>query len=724
MIKGTKTFHDMKKQALSSYLVGFLLIAIALPSCKSERYDDALSPEEALKQFELVDGFAIDVFAAEPHVMDPVEMVFDEQGDIYVVEMGDYPYKPEPGEGRGKIRLLKDEDGDGKIDTSFIFAEGLPDATSILPWEGGLIVTSAPDILYLKDTTGDGRADIREVLFTGFFENNSEAQITNLRYGVDNWIYANNSGQRGEVKFNRTPDAPPLAVGGGDFRFRLDKNLFEVESGLGQFGLAMDDWGNRFFTQNTLHIQTAPIPWRYLHRHDYLPSYNGVHNIYAHDLSIYQISEPPHWRVERSKQRQQQYDEAGLDRVEHIEGHFTGASGGTLYAADLFPESFYGNVFTGDVACNLVHRDVIVPIETAPFFSARRDSTEMDKEFLASTDTWFRPVNFSVGPDGALYVIDMYRQHIETPVSIPDELKEDMDFIYGNQYGRIYRIYPDHTDRPTLQKPALRDKSTAELVELLSHSGQWWRLQAQRLIVERQDISVVPVLEELHAEHTDPRTRLHALYTLEGLESLKASTVRRSLDDVDAQVRRHAVILSERYPELVQVLAKKVDDEAPQTAFQAALSIGQFSNNIAVPALVKVVQKHHADEWFMKAVLSSEAGSSTTLLAQLAQRDFFQDGNSHKVKFIGDFSHVVGARGKSEDVLALVSIISQPALQGKTELREAVVSGFSKGVASVDMNESEKKAIRDALSRQQGDGTDELRNAIHKVLVAPDQSEE
>src|SRR5690606_3177647 len=165
-------------------LQGWLLVGLS--ACSGTRYEDARSPEEALKTFELKDGFEMEVFATEPHVMDPIDLVFDENGNMYVVEMGDYPYKPASDRGKGKIKLLKDTDGDGRIDETTTIADGLADATSVLPWKGGLLVTAAPDILFLRDTTGDGRADLREVLFTGFFENNSEAQITNLRYGVDN----------------------------------------------------------------------------------------------------------------------------------------------------------------------------------------------------------------------------------------------------------------------------------------------------------------------------------------------------------------------------------------------------------------------------------------------------------------------------------------------------------------------------------------------------------
>ncbi|MGK6351738.1 PVC-type heme-binding CxxCH protein [Parapedobacter sp. DT-150] len=676
--------------------VEFLGMSVmCLGACTGTRYEGALPPDEALDAFALKSGFEMEVFAAEPQVMDPIDLVFDEEGRMYVVEMGDYPYKPEPGKGRGKIKVLKDADGDGRIDETTVFAEGLPDVTSVLPWGGGLIVTSAPDILFLKDTTGDDVADSREVLFTGFFENNSEAQITNLRYGVDNWIYANNNGQRGEVTFTRRPDLPALSVAGGDFRFRLDKNLVEVESGAGQFGLALDDWGNRFFTQNTLHIQTAPMPWRYLKRHEHLPSYAATANIYAHDLRVFQASEPPYWRVERSKQRQEQYDASGLDRVEYIEGHFTGASGGTMYNANLFPDAFYGNVFTGEVSCNLVHRDVVESTGKGPFFTAHRHESELESEFLTSTDPWFRPVNFCVGPEGALYVVDMYRQHIETPVSIPEELKTDMDFEQGNQYGRIYRIFPEGHRPKDYGNPKLGEKTAAELVAVLSHADHWWRIQAQRLLIERQDKSTVPAIEQLFRTHQDPRTRLHAFYVLEGLDALSASVVKQALNDEEANVRRHAVMVAERFPECRDELLKRVDDPVAHTAFQAVLSAGQFADDRSVAALAHAAVNHADDGWFRKAVLSAEPGSSAELLAQLTKAGFFEQEDDGRVRFIEDFGYVSGSSGQVSDILAATDRFKDESMTAR--YRVAFLSGLSTGLQKTEMEAKDKGLLKKTL---------------------------
>ncbi|MEC3878319.1 PVC-type heme-binding CxxCH protein [Parapedobacter sp. 10938] len=677
------------------YIVGIGALSFLIGCGEQPRYAESLSPEEALEAFEIEDGFEIALFASEPYISDPIELLFDEDGNAYVVEMGDYPYKPEEGDGLGIIKLVKDTDGDGVIDSAIVFAEGIADATSMMPYDGGLLVAAAPDILYLKDTDGDGKADSTEVLFTGFFENNSEAQITSFRYGVDNWIYMNNNGQRGEVTFTRRPDLAPIPVGGKDFRFRLDRNLFEVESGLGQFGLTLDDWGHRFFTQNTLHLQTAPIPARYLYRHSFMPTYGAVANIYGNDLTAYNISEAPYWRVERSEGRQKQYDEAGLDRVEHVFGHFTGASGGRMYNAGLFPDAYYGNIFTAEVALNLVHRDVIDYTQEGPFLTAKRAPEGVEKEFLASTDPWFRPTSSTVGPDGALYVVDMYRQHIETPVSIPDTLKEDMDFLYGKELGRIYRIYPKGK-RPELAKPGLTGKSTSELVDILTHHDQWWRTSAQKLIVERQDVSVIDQVTGLFETHDDPRTRLHALYTLEGLDALSPDLVAAALLDDHGQIRRHGVILAERYPSLLPSVIALADDDEAYVAFQVALSLGQFGQTPEiVGALAKLGAKYGHDAWFRKAILSSHAGSSYAVYDQLQHTDFFEQGDDGHKKFVEELAYVIAARSDVAEHNQLFSTF--PVSDEGYEA--AIVRGFANGIKKAALDEKQKRNLAADLDR-------------------------
>ena len=228
-------------------------------------YDtDPTEPAEAGAKLVLVDGFRAELFAAEPHVVDPVEICFDEAGGIYVAEMLDYPFDPAEGEQpRSRIRFLEDADGDGKIDKATVFADRLLQVTSVLPWKKGVFATSAPDILYLQDTDGDRIADTKEVFYTGFQsrEVSSESRVTNLRYGLDNWIYAANNGRPGEI---RSPPIPRQAERlGARLRFPLQppaRAISPPAAGPTQFGMSFDEWGNRFVTQNTVHLRHAVLP--------------------------------------------------------------------------------------------------------------------------------------------------------------------------------------------------------------------------------------------------------------------------------------------------------------------------------------------------------------------------------------------------------------------------------------------------------------------------------
>lgn len=690
-----------------------LLFILTGYSCTQQRYPDPLTPEQALESFQLREGFKIELFAAEPHVLDPVEMVFDEQGNAFVAEMPDYPFMPEQSQGLGRIRMLQDTDGDGRIDNAVIFADSILEATSMLPWKGGLIVTAAPHILYLKDTDGDFRADEKEILFTGFFENNSEAQITSLRFGVDNWIYAANNGQAGVVRFTRKPDAPALSMAGADFRFRLDRNEFEQESGGAQFGLTMDDWGSRFITQNTLHIRQVVIPWRYTHRHSHLASTNALLNVSDHELEMFQQTPPPYWRAERTRRRQIQYKEQNLDRVEYAEDHFTGCSGGTFYDGDAFPPEYYGNVFTGDVAGNLVHRDVLVPLKDRPTVVAKRDEGERDREFLASTDSWFRPSGFTVGPDGFLYVVDMYRQHIETPLSIPEDLKEDMDFLAGSDKGRIYRIVPENARANKKAAPGLREKSSSDLIKLLTHSNRWWRLQAQRLLLERQDAAVVPSAKDLFYSHEDPRVRLHALYVLEGLNAMDPALVKKAMGDAHSGVRKHGLILSERYPQLLPQVLEMLDDSSLHVVFQAALTAGGSSDKKVVDALAKVLALHGQDVLFRTAVLSGNTGPSVALLDKLiTKHSFLEKPEPWKESFLAELSYSIGSANQPGEINAFLDILTLKSMEKEPGWQAEGVSGLKRGLQKSSADDSSRKETLEAI---QTTNADQVREAIRRL---------
>ncbi len=481
-----------------SRLVLTLLVLIAC-SCsrRNNQAPDPLSADKSLQTFRLSEDFHVELFASEPNVVDPVDMAFDENGKIYVAEMIDYPDDPPPGkQPRSRIVLLEDRDGDGRIDHSTIFADNLLAVSGLMPWKGGMIVTAAPQILYLKDTDGDGKADVRQVLYSGFRLQNPQHRIANPRLGMDNWIYVANDGADGKIASTEHPERPPVLVRGADFRFQPISGQAEAASGPTQFGLSFNDWGDRFATSNTFHLHHAVVPMKYLARSPALTVPAVSEYLYPateEALRVYQLTPPQRWRQERTRVRQQRYQENGGKRVEQLSGYFTAASGGIVYTGDAFPPEYVGDVFTGEVAGNLVRHDKLTPKGVT--FEAH--PAKIGVEFLASTDVWFRPCNFANAPDGNLYMLDFYREVIESPEYIPDAIKKLIDFHHGDDRGRIYRIAPNHPPRRGDLKVNLGRASVAELVKQLENPNGWNRETAHRLLLERQDRSAAPLLADL-----------------------------------------------------------------------------------------------------------------------------------------------------------------------------------------------------------------------------------
>lgn len=652
-----------------------ILILCCFISCsnKTEKlYDDPKSVDEEIKSFQLAKGFTIQNVAAEPNVVMPVSMAIDEDGITYVVQMSDYPFIPDSSNGQSSIVVLLDVDNNGIYDSSIVFIDKVPDITYVLPYKKGILVAAAPHIFFMKDNDGDYKADQIDTLFSGFFNKNSEAQITDFTYGLDNWIYANNLGQPGQVKFLQKPDAPALSMAGHDFRFRLDKGLFEAESGTGQFGLALNDLNHRFYTQNTLHIQTNPIPWRYLRRHNLLASYKADRNISDHELEMFQLTPPPYWRKTRSERRQHQYDSLKLNQTEWADKHFTGASGGTFYGGDAFPAEYYGSIFTGEVAGNLVHRDVLTRPDNDITYTASRAVNEKDKEFLSSTDSWFRPASLYSGPDGNLFVIDMYRQHIETPVSIPEDLKANMDFYAGNDMGRIFLIKPEGYDRSGYKQPAMSKMTVAELVPLLAHPNAWWRTTAQRLLVERQDPSVAGLLRELLQSDKSTNARLRALYTLEGLNLLTANDVSIALRDKDPGMREHGLMLAEDFPALSDNIISLINDPVKYVSFQAVLSTGNLPKAKAIPALAHALDIH-ADSLMVIAVLTSNTGISGALLPALTKNGFVNKSDLSVKIYLGALAYAFALQDQTANTSTLA------ALANNKERIDIIASGLLRG---------------------------------------------
>ncbi|MES2378857.1 MAG: PVC-type heme-binding CxxCH protein [Bacteroidota bacterium] len=680
-------------------------------SCLAQRYADALSPEESLKKIRVAKGFKVQIYAAEPYVLDPVDLQYDDEGNAYVVEMPDYPFEAQDGKGTGQIRKLIDTDGDGRVDKAVVFADHITEGTSILPWKGGLIITAAPYIYYFKDTNGDGKADKREVLFSGFFSRNSEAQVTSLRFGADNWIYANNRGQSGMITFSKKPGSPPVEVAGADFRFRLDNNKFELETGPGQFGQTIDDWGHRFFTENSIHVQQSIIPWRYTHRHAFMPISKFNLSISDHNEIMFQETATPYWRQKRTDGRNAAFKERGSASVEYARDRFTGAAGGTIYRGAALPKDYYGSFFVTDVAGAVVHRDILTPDSKSPVMVAKRPDDELKNEFLASTDTWFRPVTTTSGPDGFIYLIDYYRQHIETPVSIPDELKTDMDFMAGSDKGRIYRILPeDATYKPV--QANLKKMTNAQLVQQLSNPNAWYIYTAHRLLIERGAKTAIPALKTLFKTAKDARARLHAMYIIEGLGGLTSDIVKKALNDTEPGVRENALMLAERYPALLPIIIEKTNDPSPRVVLQATLSLGQFPAKSIIPTLVKVTEKTGDDQWMRMAVISCNAGSSADFNTALANGGFYKQENPWKKSFVESMSFVIGARNNKAQLAAYLTAVDGEQAAWQASAIKGLVSGLGFSPTATD----EQKAALANIKTDSEAATKQAIASLKKLL--------
>ena len=512
----------------------------------------------------------MDLVAAEPDVISPVAIAFDAHGRMFVAEMIDYPLGTEG----GQIRCLEDRDGDGRFETATVFASKLPYPNGVLPWNGGVLVTAAPDILFLKDTDGDNRADERRAILTGFAPGNQQLRANGLLWGLDNWVYGANGRSDGSVR--------GISLKGHDFRFRPGTGEFEALAGRSQFGLARDEWGNRFLSWNTIAVRHEVIPERYLLRNPNLSGGEGV----------FDITEPG------DKGEIFPLTPAPLTFNKESTSHFNALAGLTIYC---------GDAFVGETLRNLVHRRRLVP--DGPTFIAKR--VEHGKEFLASTDPWFHPVNFANGPDGALYIADFYRQWVEHPLYVPEKLRDSQAWRTGAEHGRIWRV-ANKNEKLNHRLPKLDEASTAQLVDALKNSNPWWRDTAQRLLVEQQSREAVPLLKTVLQE-TNPIPAIHALWVLEEFGALDDSLLRQA-----THTREHMVRIAER-----RGFVPEVGGDA-KLDLQVILSLGVIGDS---NRLAHLAMKYSGARWHQLALacnntnaLLREARPQTNRLATATDR--------------------------------------------------------------------------------------------------------
>jgi putative membrane-bound dehydrogenase-like protein len=511
----------------------------------------AVEPADALRTFQIQPGFELQLVAHEPQVSDPIDACFDASGRLYVAEMHGYPYSEEVREQQplplGKkdacmVRRLEDRDGDGVFETSTVYAAGISWVTSVACWEDGLFVLAPSKLYFYRDTNGDGVADEQEVVLEGFSRANVQGVANNLKWGLDGRLYLSGGTNGGEL----TQRGQPIgSLRGRDLAIHPRTRQVEFITGGRQFGSSFDDWGNRFVCSNSDHIQQVLYPLQALEKGTISLAGSPIISIGKEGpaAQVFRRSPAEPWRIERTARRAA--DPAFRSRLPESElvptGFFTSATGVTIYRGHAYLAEYHGQAFIGDVGGNLIHRKQLTR-EGARWLATRADT---DVEFISSTDTWFRPANFVNGPDGCLYILDMYRETIEHPASIPEDIKAKVDLESGYDRGRIYRIAPTGWKRPEQEDLAV--KPSTELVELLAHPNAWHRETAARLLLERQDRTIADPLRTVLYNSPVAVGRLQALYALRFLGLLKEPDLARALDDPEPQLVAHAVQLCQPF---------------------------------------------------------------------------------------------------------------------------------------------------------------------------------
>jgi mono/diheme cytochrome c family protein/glucose/arabinose dehydrogenase len=570
----------------------------------------ALSAGDELKTFQLAPGIRVELVASEPMIERPVAVQFDPDGRLWVVEMRAYmPNLEGTGEDQpvGRVSVLTDTDGDGVMDKRQVFLDGLVMPRAITLVRGGALIGAPPYLWFCRDTDGDGKADEKIEVASDFgfpidptniAIGEPENKPNNPLWGYDNWIY----------------------IGHYNAKFRWRDGLWErgLNSPLGEWGLSQDDWGHFFNDSNSSQLHAQIVPSRYLDRNPHYPRPRGRNVGVAENQFVWPARVTP--GINRGYVPEMLRDNKLKE--------FTAACAPWIYRGDLFPAEFRGNAFVCEPAGNLIKRDFV----TAEHGTLKAREAYEQREFIASTDERFRPVNLTTGPDGALYICDMYHGIIEHRVSVSKYLEDQvkargLDKPTG--LGRIWRVVPENAPRPA--PPSMSKETPAQWVAHLSHRNAWWRETAQRLLVERGDASVAPALESLAAQGTEPMGRLHALCTLDGLQRLTAKVALHALHDPDPRVRAAALRVGETLlqgNDRPQLLAKWIalagSEAVPEVQLQLALSLGEARDHAADVAMAALCQRAPDHPYLRDAVLTGVGGRelelAEALLAQPADK--------------------------------------------------------------------------------------------------------
>src|SRR3954467_7194994 len=569
-----------------------------------------LSPEDEMKQFYLPPGFHAELVAAEPLVQDPIAIDWDADGRMWVVEDAEYVpdlQAPEPNLAPiGRIAVLEDTNNDGTMDKRTVFADGLIQARAVKALDHGILVLEPPNVWLMHDTNGDLKVDTKELVGTdyGRREGGVEGNANSFEWGLDNYLHSAGS--------NVT------------YSLRLKDGVFDRRATLsrGEWGVGQDDFGRMFRNDSESTIRVDLVPTPYYARNPALVRTRGSEDDLTNDTS--NINEV--WPVRPNPGTNRSY-QFGVTRPSNgTLVQVTAACTPTVYRGDRLPSELYGNVFVAEPAGNFVRRIVVEDDGT----TLRARNAYDRAEFFSSTDERFRPVFISNAPDGTLTVVDFYRGVLQDRASTTLYLKDyiqkrKLDAPIGVGMGRVYRIVHDSVQRDAT-KPQLSRATPAALVEALSHPNGWWRDTAQRLLVERSGVKVVPELRALATGSAPPPVRVKALWVLDGTDSIDIATITQALADGSRDVRTSALRIAERWlgkpnSPIQSAIAKLVDDPDWQVREQLAASLGALPAGLKETTLASLLKRYGDDPITMDAALSGARGSEPALLEKLLQSD-------------------------------------------------------------------------------------------------------
>ena len=625
MVQGLGAADGLKSKTTYAKAYGETRNPVAVDPAKDLPRHPAVPADRARATWKVRSGFDLKLAASEPQVRDPIALCFDERGRMFVCEMIDYSEMRDAKPHMGRISILEDRDGDGSYETSRVFADDLPWPTGLCWANGALYVGATPDIWRFEDRDGDGRAESRSVVFTGFGTGlkllNVQGLMNSFQWGQDCRIHVlAGGGNRGEIRCLKRPELPAVELGGRDFWFDPVTLEFGLEQGGAQYGMSFDSLGRKFGCSNSDHLQHWFYDDRLIPQSSplSLPNARGSIAVDGGAAEVFRISPDEPWRIIRTRWRIAGVVKGAVEGGGRVSGYFTGATGTTIYRGDAFGPEFVDNSFTGDAGGQLIHRKVIRRSADGIHLEGERPVDERGYEFAASSDTWVRVVNFANAPDGCLLVCDMYREVIEHPWSIPDEIKQHLDLNSGNDRGRIWRITPQSAVPRLGQAVELHRADISSLISTLTHANGWHRDCAQRLLRERckewDPSSLQPLINGSNAG-----AALLALGLLERCGYLKPAHLQAALAHPhEAVVERALVLAATQQPTLPLNIGSVVERGNPRLDYIAALAMPKLATAAdALPLQRRLIERSKPASLGRIAVLAGAGDNAAALLDAL-----------------------------------------------------------------------------------------------------------